>query len=111
MRVLNLPLTRLLFDSVGRKGRIGIEKSSRVAGKGVVELKERTVSGIWKRQEDGIWQILTEPVRIADGDHFVVDTVDYQSGLANAFQCRETLSCKLIPLAERGHLRLGYLWS
>ena len=74
-----------------------------------MELKERTVSGIWIRQEDGIGQILTEPIRIANGNHFVVNTIDYKRGLANTFQYREALPRNLIPLAERGHLGPGYL--
>ena len=57
-----------------------------MASEGLVELKKRTVSGIWIRQEDGIWQILNEPIRIADGNHFVVNTVDYKSGLTNTLQ-------------------------
>jgi hypothetical protein len=74
------------FISVGRIRRIGSEKRSRLTGKGLMELEERAVSGIWIRQEDGIWQILTEPIRIADGNHFVVNTVDYKSGLTNTLQ-------------------------
>ena len=95
--------------SVGRKLRIRIEKRRRVASEGFMKLKKRTVSGIWIRQEDGIGQILTEPIRIANGNHFVVDTVDYKRGLANAFQYREALSRNPVPLAERGHLRLRYI--
>lgn len=107
MRVL--PLRAVLFDSIWRKRRIGTEERNRVASEGLVELKERTVSGIWIRQEYGIWQILTEPIGIANGNHFVVNTVDYKSGLTNAFQFREPLPPNLVPLAERCHLRGRYL--
>src|SRR5262249_2979529 len=109
MRVLPLECLQFLLDSVRREQRIGIEKRRRVASEGFVELKKRTVSRIWIRQEHGIWQILTEPIRIADGNHFVVNTVDYKCGLANTLQYREALSRNLIPLAEGGHLRLRYL--
>src|SRR5439155_14756896 len=98
-----------LLDSVGRKRRIGTEKRRRVTSEGLVELKKRTVSGIWIRQEYGIRQTLTEPIRIADGNHFVVNTVDYKSGLVNSLQYREALSRNPVPLAERGHLRLCYV--
>ena len=74
-----------------------------------MELKKGTVSGIRIRQEYGVWQILTEPIRIADGNHFVVNTVDYKSGLVNSFQYREALSRNPIPFTERGHLGLRYL--
>ena len=50
------------FDSLGRKPRVGSEKCRRLPRKGVAKLEEGAVPGVGLRQQDGVGQVLTEPV-------------------------------------------------
>src|SRR5689334_4425783 len=76
-----------------------------------MELEERSMASVRVGEQKSIRQILTQEIRIPDGDHFVVDAADYQSGLADAFEAREAFALGLLPLAKCRQLRSGDLWS
>src|SRR5580704_6653502 len=88
-------------------GGFGCEKGCGLARERFVALEQRAVTGIGIGEEHGVWQTRAQPVRIANRDHLVVDSVYDQHGLSDILQISETLAAESIPFAERCHLSLG----
>src|SRR5262249_3070716 len=59
----------------------------------------------------GVGQVITQPVRVSDGDHFVMDTVHDEDWLTDALEVREALAREMLPVTKRRHLGGGNLGS
>jgi len=94
-------------------GTIGVAATEELAGlvrKTLVKLEQGPVACVRVCHENSVWQVLTQPVGVADRDHLVVYAVHHECRLANASQRREPLAGKSLPLPKGGDLRAGDVW-
>jgi hypothetical protein len=104
IRALGMP------PSVRRELRVGREKLSRLMHEALVKLEQGPVPCVRVCHENGVWQVLTQPVGVADRDHLIVHAVHHKCRLANASQRREALAGKSLPLPKCGDLRARDVW-
>src|SRR5687768_18467286 len=87
-------------DSVGCERCLRCEKCRRVAGKRVVKLEEGAVSGVRVREKYGVRKVFGQPIRVGNGNHFVVEAIDDEGGLMDVLEIAEASPRRLLPLAE-----------
>src|SRR5690349_8197462 len=88
-----------------RRGRG--EKRRRLSRERLVILEQGSMPGIGIREEYGVRQVLDQPVRVGNRNHFVVNAVHDKRGLLDVPQIGEPGSVGLLPVAERRELRGG----
>src|SRR5712675_2296427 len=62
---------------------------------------------VWVREQDGVRQVLGQPVGVAHRNHLVMEALHHQRGMTNALQVSEALAREPLPLAKRGQLCAG----
>src|SRR4030095_150351 len=102
--------SRKTSESVRRDRRVGGEECGRLAGERVVNVEQGAVPGIRICQNHRVWQVLTEPVGVGDGDHLIMDAVHDQDWLTNAPEAAEALSRELLPFTKSCDLSLRDRW-
>jgi hypothetical protein len=73
-----------------------------------MKLEQGAISGVGVGEEDGVRQVGTEPIRVPDRNHFVIDSIDDECGMRDPQQISKPLTGDVLPLAKCRYLSLRY---